>query len=190
MNRILHGLFVAGCLGYSLLMLLDGPVTAAPPKLNIEVFFSPHGGATEAILNEIGAARSSVLVQAYSFTSTPIAEALAAAKRRGVRVEILLDRAKTVDEKRSQANSMVQAGVSVRVDAQHDSAHNKVMILDNQTIITGSFNFTRHSEEDNAENLLIIRDKALAAKYVANWKTHADHSSKYQGEPGHGTQGD
>ena len=183
MNRILHGLFVAGCLGYSLLIVFDGRVTAAPPELNIEVYFSPHGGATQAILKEIDAARSTILVQAYSFTSAPIAEALAAAQRRGVRVEILLDRAKTVDEKRSQANFMVHAGATVRVDAQHGSAHNKVMILDSQTIITGSFNFTRHSEDDNAENLLVIRDKALAAKYTANWKTHAGHSSNYQREP-------
>jgi len=190
-KRILHISFVAGFAGYSLLFTLNGWLTAAPPREpNIEVYFSPHGGASDAILKEIGAAQSSILVQAYSFTSAPIAEALAAAQRRGVRVEILLDQAKTVEETHSKAEFMTRAGVSVRVDGQHGSAHNKVMILDNQTIITGSYNFTRHSEEDNAENLLIIRHKALAARYTANWKAHAEHSSKYGGGPGHKTRGD
>jgi phosphatidylserine/phosphatidylglycerophosphate/cardiolipin synthase-like enzyme len=189
-NRILRNLFVAGCVGYSLLVMFDCRVIAAPPELNIEVYFSPRGGATEAILKEIGAARSSILVQAYSFTSEPIAEALAAAHRRGVRVEILLDQTKTVEEKRSKADFMTHSGVRVRVDARHGSAHNKVMILDDQTVITGSYNFTRHSEEDNAENLLIIRNKALAAKYAANWKSHAGHSSMYQGQPDRRTKGD
>ncbi len=116
------------------------------------------------------ARRSSILVQAYSFTSAPIAEALAAAQRRGVRVEVILDQAKTAEEKHSKADFLARSGVPVRMDARHGSAHNKVLILDNQTVITGSYNFTRHSEEDNAENLLIIRDKSLAAKYTANWK--------------------
>jgi phosphatidylserine/phosphatidylglycerophosphate/cardiolipin synthase-like enzyme len=54
------------------------------------------------------------------------------------------------------------------------------MVLDGQVVITGSFNFTKHSERDNAENLLVIRDKVLAEKYTANWNTHAAHSLTYE----------
>lgn len=57
-------------------------------------------------------------------------------------------------------------------------AHNKVMVIDSEPLITGSFNFTRAAEEKNAENLLIIRDPALAARYVENWRAHA--SEPYQ----------
>ncbi len=60
-------------------------------------------------------------------------------------------------------------------------AHNKIVIIDGQTVITGSFNFTRAAEEKNAENLLVIRDKALAAKDLENWKEHAWHSEGYAG---------
>jgi phosphatidylserine/phosphatidylglycerophosphate/cardiolipin synthase-like enzyme len=56
------------------------------------------------------------------------------------------------------------------------------MILDGQTVITGSFNFTKSAEEKNAENLLVIRDKILADQYTANWKLHADHSEEYTGK--------
>jgi phosphatidylserine/phosphatidylglycerophosphate/cardiolipin synthase-like enzyme len=56
------------------------------------------------------------------------------------------------------------------------------MVIDDQTIITGSFNFTTAAEEHNAENLLVIRSPELATKYTANWKAHLEHSEKYEGK--------
>ena len=56
------------------------------------------------------------------------------------------------------------------------------MVIDGEVVITGSFNFTRAAEEKNAENWLVIRDKALAAKYIENWKAHAQHSEVYAGK--------
>ena len=56
------------------------------------------------------------------------------------------------------------------------------MIIDGKTVITGSFNFTKSAEENNAENLLIIHSRDLADKYAANWQAHADHSVEYQGK--------
>lgn len=55
------------------------------------------------------------------------------------------------------------------------------MVIDSSTVITGSFNFTKSAEEDNAENLLIIHSPELAAKYIENWKKHAEHSEEYMG---------
>jgi phosphatidylserine/phosphatidylglycerophosphate/cardiolipin synthase-like enzyme len=49
------------------------------------------------------------------------------------------------------------------------------MVIDGETIITGSFHFTKAAQEKNAENVLIIRDKALAAQYTENWQAHAQH---------------
>jgi hypothetical protein len=75
----------------------------------------------------------------------------------------------------------VNVGIPVRIDDRHAIAHNKVMVVDGVTVITGSFNFTKNAEENNAENLLVIRSPDLAAKYAANWKVHADHSDPYAG---------
>jgi len=55
------------------------------------------------------------------------------------------------------------------------------MVIDGATVITGSFNFTKATEEHNAENMLVIRDEALAAKYAANWRAHVEHSDVYEG---------
>jgi phosphatidylserine/phosphatidylglycerophosphate/cardiolipin synthase-like enzyme len=46
-------------------------------------------------------------------------------------------------------------------------------------VITGSFNFTKAAQEKNAENLLIIRDQALATQYTQNWQAHAAHAERY-----------
>jgi phosphatidylserine/phosphatidylglycerophosphate/cardiolipin synthase-like enzyme len=67
------------------------------------------------------------------------------------------------------------------IDAQHAISHNKVIVIDGELVITGSFNFTKAAQEKNAENLLIIRDQALAAQYIENWKAHAQHSQPYVG---------
>jgi phosphatidylserine/phosphatidylglycerophosphate/cardiolipin synthase-like enzyme len=56
-----------------------------------------------------------------------------------------------------------------------------VIVIDAELVITGSFNFTRAAQEKNAENLLIIRDTALAAQYIQNWQAHAQHRQPYIG---------
>jgi phosphatidylserine/phosphatidylglycerophosphate/cardiolipin synthase-like enzyme len=83
-------------------------------------------------------------------------------------------------EKYSSATFLVNMGIPTLIDAQHAIAHNKIMIVDGETVITGSFNFTKNAEENNAENLLVIRSPELAAKYTANWKDHAGHSEPYE----------
>ena len=129
-------------------------------------------------MKELDAAKRSVLVQAYSFTSTPIAKALVEARKRGVKVEMLLDKSQET-EKYSEADFLVDMGIPTKIDDKHAIAHNKVMVIDGQTVITGSFNFTKAAEENNAENLLVIRSSDLAAQYTANWAAHAAHCEPY-----------
>jgi phosphatidylserine/phosphatidylglycerophosphate/cardiolipin synthase-like enzyme len=143
-----------------------------------QVFFSPRGGCTDAVVGVLDRATNSVLVQAYSFTSAPIARAIVDAQRRRVQVAVILDKSQR-SEKYSSADFLRNSGVATFIDATHAIAHNKVMVIDSATVITGSFNFTKAAEENNAENLLIINDPVLAAKYAANWKTHLSHSIKY-----------
>ena len=73
-------------------------------------------------------------------------------------------------------------GVETYVDSMHAIAHNKIMIIDGTTVLTGSFNFTKAADQNNAENLLVIRDDKVAAKYEANWQAHFRHSEYYAGK--------
>jgi phosphatidylserine/phosphatidylglycerophosphate/cardiolipin synthase-like enzyme len=76
---------------------------------------------------------------------------------------------------------VAKARIPVKIDFVHDIAHNKIMIIDGEIVITGSFNFSKAAEDKNAENLLVIRDKDLPAKYTENWKVHWEHSEPYDG---------
>jgi phosphatidylserine/phosphatidylglycerophosphate/cardiolipin synthase-like enzyme len=149
--------------------------------LNWEVYFSPNGGCTDAIVRELDKAQSTVLVQAYSFTSYRIAKALLDAHKRGIKVEVILDKSQRTDQY-SSADFLANSGVPTKIDAQHAIAHNKVMIIDGETVITGSFNFTKSAEENNAENLPVIHDRKLAERYTRNWQDHDQHSEIYIGK--------
>jgi len=152
------------------LILRDAPAS---------VYFSPDGGATQAIVREIDRATLDVRVQAYSFTSAPIAKALVDAHKRGVSVEVILDRSQRT-EKYSGATFLANSRIPVYIESAHAIAHNKVMIIDGQTVITGPFNFTKAAEERNAENLLVLRSKELAKIYTENWEKHKEHSEPYR----------
>ncbi len=139
------------------------------------VHFSPRGGCTAAVVAAVAAARSEVLVQAYSFTCPDVVAALAAAAARRVRVVVLLDRSNEA-EAYSELGDLERHGLEVWIDAAHAIAHNKVIVIDGRTVLTGSFNFTRQAERENAENLLVLRDHfELAARYRANFHAHREH---------------
>jgi len=142
------------------------------------VYFSPKGGCTEAIVSEINEAKSEILVQAYSFTSKKIVKALAEAHARGVSIQIILDKSQR-RARQSAAAYASRNGIPTFIDRVHAIAHNKVMIIDESIVITGSLNFTKAAEEKNAENLLIIRSSAMAQLYIANWNDHKKHSEEY-----------
>ncbi len=149
---------------------------AAPS--NIKVYFSPNGGCTEAVVGELNNARISVDVQAYSFTSAPIAEAVAKASERGVKVRVILDKSQQT-EKYSSLTYLQNHNVPTWVDSKHAIAHNKIMIIDGQVLLTGSFNFTKGAEEKNAENLLVIHDQPeLVKEYQENFAEHLGHSKQ------------
>ena len=146
-----------------------------PKDASIQVYFSPDGGCTDAINKVLGQARQEILVEAYSFTSAPIAKALLDAHKRGITVQVILDKSQR-RQKYSSATFLKNSRIPTYIDAKHAIAHNKIIIIDREIVITGSFNFTKAAEEKNAENLLIIRDKGLSKVYIENWEKHKGHS--------------
>ena len=150
----------------------------APVDAKVQVWFSPRGGCTEAIVAAIGAAREEVLLLGYGFTSEPIGQALRAAKRRGLTVELVLDPC-NLDLDRSQADECDRAGIPVWIDHRHAILHSKAIVLDGKVTLTGSFNWSAAAENMNAENLVRLDSAKLAQRYRENWKLHKAHSRKF-----------
>ncbi|MGA7578888.1 MAG: phospholipase D family protein [Desulfobaccales bacterium] len=175
-NRAL-GLALAlwGCLAVP---ALAAPAVEAATPPRWAVYFSPQGGCTKAVVAAVDQARSSLHIEAYLFTSQPILKAVIAAQNRGVKVEVILDAGEARDQY-SVLRNLLAARVPTWLDAAYQIAHNKIIIIDGETVITGSFNFTRSAEEYNAENLLVIRDPFLAARYEANFQEQLRRSQPW-----------
>jgi phosphatidylserine/phosphatidylglycerophosphate/cardiolipin synthase-like enzyme len=145
---------------------MDGPCN---------VYFSPNGGAEDAVISLINRATRSVHMLAYSFTSPKIAASLVAAKQRGVDVNVILDKSQPTANS-SQMKTVMAGGVPVWIDSKHPIAHNKVILVDGNMIETGSYNFTYSGNVSNGENSLICPSIAGYNIYFKNWQLHQSHS--------------
>jgi phosphatidylserine/phosphatidylglycerophosphate/cardiolipin synthase-like enzyme len=121
----------------TLVPLAPSPGATTTPSA-VTACFTPGENCTDAIVKALGDAKRSILVQAYSFTSAPIAKALLDSHKRGVHVQVILDKSQRT-EKYSSADFLANQGVSTIIDANHAIAHNKVMVIDGATVLTGSF---------------------------------------------------
>jgi len=164
------------------------PVSRTPPAMpargTVQVAFTPWDNAEGMIVEGIRRARQQILVQAFSFTSRTLANALIAAKRRGVDVRVMADREQTFGGEASRIPDLAAAGIPVALEVRYQSAHNKVMIVDAGTaeaaVITGSYNWTYAAQAKNAENVLLLRDSAeVANAYAENWRRHYAESLPY-----------
>ena len=183
MNRTLLLAMAGLCLSTGVFAL--DPATSRPVPVadnaSVRVAFTPGDDAAGQIADAVRHARRQVLVQAFSFTNDRIAQALIEAHRRGVEVKLIADREQTENMDYGQVPRIAQAGVPVWLDGEHQSAHNKVMVIDAGTpaanVITGSFNFTRAAQGKNAENVVFISgNDNLADAYAQNWQRHLAHS--------------
>lgn len=150
--------------------------SAETPKFSVH--FSPHGGCSDAIVAFIGEAHDWIRLSAYGFTSVPIRTALAAARKRGVNVQLVLDRSDDGSKatRNSQTAHAHAAGIAVWIDAKHPIFHDKFVVVDGEAVETGSYNYTAAAENSNAENCLIVRDVGLAREYAADWEKHRKHA--------------
>lgn len=173
---VLLALFVGGIIGYETALYRYAEQAAlVSDNAVIQVRFSPGGHCTQFVEEAIAKAQKTILVQAYTFTSLPIAEALLRAHQRGVDVRILVDRSQLTSPY-TQVPYLVKQGLSIAIDSVSGIAHNKVMIIDTHYVLTGSFNWTKAAETSNAENLLLINDTKTNAIYTAAWHRRAQYA--------------
>lgn len=135
----------------------------------LDVCFTPPSGCSEKITEEINNSKASIYVQAYGFTSKKIADSLINAHLRGVKVQVILDRSNMSKKGYSKLMDLKEAGIDISLDIVPGIAHNKVMIIDEKKVITGSFNFTEAADKRNSENVIIIEDKETVKQYLNNW---------------------
>ena len=150
-----------------------------PVAAKISVCFTPGEQCEAKIIDAVDRAKSSIRVQAYGFTSLPIIHALQRAAGRGVEVLAILD--KTNERKYSGATLLEAAGVPVWIDFEPAIAHNKIIVIDGQLTIGGSYNYTAAAQKRNAENVTFMESRDLAREYLANWDSRLKVSRAFEG---------
>lgn len=150
------------------------PRNTAYPRLEVgtamlECYFAPEDDVGRAIVSQVQAARTSIDCMAFSFTSKPIAEAMAERCMAGVRVRGVLEE-RNMNSTSSKDEYLREKGAEVYADRNPRNMHDKVMIIDRETVITGSYNFTKSADEGNDENALVVHSPALAEAYTQEFE--------------------
>jgi len=145
----------------------------------IDVYFSPGGGVARAIAAEIDDAKTSVSIMSFTISEPQICAALKRANQRGLSVRLIVNKTQETSPW-SRATSLFESGIDTRTDDRHTRMHNKVVIIDTMVVCTGSANHSKSADRSNAENLLVVRDKEIAAKYTDNFLLHWAHSRAFR----------
>jgi len=136
--------------------------------VEVENYFAPEDKVAAQIISEIEGARDRIRFMAFVFTSDEIADAMLARARAGVVVQGVIE-ARSAEGEYSEYERLQVAVHDVLQDGNPYILHHKVIIIDDATVILGSYNFTASAEEKNDENLLIIHDAEVAALFVAEF---------------------
>ncbi|MBR6023133.1 MAG: KTSC domain-containing protein [Kiritimatiellae bacterium] len=156
--------------GHSRADVWDAPY---PVETKIDALCAFNEECEEVVLRAIAAAKTSIYVAAYAFTRTRIANALAEASRRGVRVALKMDSRQAEHPGAQRLLDLLRdAGVSVSlifVEGDYAAMHNKFMVFDLRTLVTGSYNFTTQAQVVNWENLVWIDSPDMAELYKQAW---------------------
>ena len=144
---------------------------------SIDVYFSLVNDPEGAIIQELDKAKGTIDVAMYYFTDRDLANAVIAAHDRGVRVRIYLDKGQK-EAKYSKSRYLTNHGVPVRYSSNPYIMHHKFCVIDNEVVITGSYNWTASADKRNNENLLVIHDAKMAQEYLAEfnrlWNNHGN----------------
>lgn len=139
-------------------------------SLMIENYFSPDDGVLDRLVDLIDGAQESIYFLAFSFTSDELARAIVAARRRGVDVAGVMDEGQITNDG-GEFSFFRSNDVPVRIDTPGSNLHDKVLIIDGQIVVTGSYNFSANAEERNDENTLVIYSEELAQQYLTHFQS-------------------
>jgi phosphatidylserine/phosphatidylglycerophosphate/cardiolipin synthase-like enzyme len=146
------------------LILLLSIIISISPLAKTEVYFSLSDNPQKEIIKNINQAEAFINIAMYIFTDREIALPLVRAQERGVKVRLYLDKDQ-VDYQYSQSRFLVQNGIKARISTNNYIMHNKFAIIDNRLLLTGSYNWTFSANNRNDENLMVIDDPEVIARY-------------------------
>lgn len=143
----------------------------------IQILFAAENQVMPAIITEVGTAKNRIRFMAFSFTYDALGDAMLAKINQGIPVEGIFE-TRGSETASSELKRLFCTGMDIRQDGNNFTFHHKVIIIDNTTVITGSFNFSENAVSSNDENLLIIKDPDLVSQYIAEYERMKSRATK------------
>jgi len=137
---------------------------------SIQISFCPKDPCSENLISQLDAAQQTIDIAIYSFTLDEISDALIAAHERGVTVRVVFDKSQAASQY-SEDERLAQAGIPLKIMQKNRGImHNKFAVIDNQTVATGSYNYSQNATENNNENLIILHSPQIAEQYETEFE--------------------
>ncbi len=148
----------------------DGIVNFSGTAGAVSLIFGAEADEVGALKAVIESAEHSIHIMTFVFSLEELAEAmLLQAARRGVTVRGIFEKRNSTANW-SQLPALHCAGADMRQDGNRYTLHHKVIIIDQRTVLTGSFNFSNNAAKSNDENILIINNATIAGRYLDEWR--------------------
>jgi phosphatidylserine/phosphatidylglycerophosphate/cardiolipin synthase-like enzyme len=159
-------LFVAQRFGVKARVKIPNP-SVLSDGISVETYMAPEDDVMAKLVQSVQGARKSIHYMIYTFTHPDLANALITQAKAGVQVEGV------IEERYAPQGVLADlycAKTAVKTDGNPYNLHHKVIIIDGETVVTGSFNFTKAADTTNDENVLVIHSPALAALYEQEYQ--------------------
>jgi len=145
--------------------------TNASAITDYSVCFSPAGNCQTELISAINNATKSIHVMIYEFSNTAIADALVAAEKRGVDVKVIMDGSEASTDNVAVVPILNQSGIPLKIYTPLNGIlHDKIAIIDDTIVVTGSYNWSYAANNFNDENLLILHSPPLAVQYEVDFQ--------------------
>ena len=136
----------------------------------LDIYFSPDDRPQAALVDLLDNAQRSIYFLAYSLTADPIGNAIRQRAAAGIKISGVMEAEQVASNVGTEYDAFRAAGVDVHLDGNSGQMHHKVMIIDDQIVIMGSYNFTASAEKANDENLIVIYNTDIASQYLREFK--------------------
>lgn len=135
----------------------------------VEVLFAGEDHVSDRLAELLDTAQGSIRFMAFSFTDEQMGETILSRASTEVKVQGIFE-TRGSETEYSEMPKFYCAGLAVRQDGNPRTFHHKVLIIDNKTVVTGSYNFSKNADESNDENLVIMTNADIAAAYIAEFE--------------------
>lgn len=139
------------------------------PQEKSDAYFSPGDECRDIIINQINSALTRIKICVFTISDDRISNAILTSYKRGLDIRVISDNDKSLDVG-SDISRLAQAGIAVKMDSTPNHMHHKFMVVDDRSLITGSYNWTQSAARFNHENILLTSEGGVVKSFLKEFE--------------------